>query len=65
MQIQPGRTVPLTFFLHFYIQAAIKACAELNERLAPVKASLGAGATWQEVIIEANNQSIDLCAKYM
>jgi hypothetical protein len=52
-------------FLHVYIQAAIKACAELNERLAPVKASLGAGATWQEVIIEANNQSIDLCAKYM
>jgi hypothetical protein len=33
--------------------------------MAPVKASLEAGATWQEVIIEANNQSIDLCAKYM
>jgi hypothetical protein len=30
-----------------------------------VKASLGAGATWQQIIAEANNQSIDLCAKYM
>jgi hypothetical protein len=36
-----------------------------QERLAPVKASLGAGATWQQIITEANNQSIDLCAKYM
>jgi hypothetical protein len=30
-----------------------------------VKASLGADATWQQIIIEANNQSIDLSAKYM
>ncbi len=46
-------------------QAAVKACAELNGRLAPIRAGLPAGATWQEVIAEANAQSIDLCAKYM
>jgi hypothetical protein len=47
------------------MQAALKACAELNERLAPVRAGLPGGATWQEVIAEANSQNVDLCAKYM
>ena len=46
-------------------QAAQKACAILKERLAPVRDELGPGASWQEIIQEANTADIDLCARYM
>jgi len=45
--------------------AAIKCCEILKERLQPIRDELGAGATWQEIIAEANGKDIDLCARYM
>ena len=33
--------------------------------MAPVRDQLGPGASWQEIIQEANNEDIDLCARYM
>ena len=45
--------------------AAIGACDVLKARLAPYKAKLGPKATWLEVVQEANNAAVDLCAHYM
>ena len=45
--------------------AALGACEMIKERLAPARAKLGLKATWQEIIAEANKNSVDLCAHYM
>lgn len=45
--------------------AALAACDILKERLAPARAKLGPGASWQEIIWEANSNNVDLCARYM
>ncbi|XP_001990519.2 aldehyde oxidase 4 [Drosophila grimshawi] len=42
--------------------AVRKACVTLNERLEPVKRSLGAQASWQQVVEAAFTQSISLIA---
>merc|ERR1719300_680610 len=46
-------------------QAAIRACAILNQNLAPSKDRLGPNATWQDIVTDANRSNVDLCAKYM
>jgi len=45
--------------------AALKACDILKERLAPARAKLGPKASWQEIIMEADANNVDLCARYM
>jgi len=45
--------------------AAIAAAEMLKARLVPAKEKLGPKATWQEIIMEANSNNVDLCAHYM
>ena len=44
--------------------AAIESCKILNERLAPIREA-NPEATWPELIKEANDANVDLCARYM
>nr|BCT26317.1 aldehyde oxidase [Euura sp. 'Pontania] len=44
--------------------ATMVACKELNQRLAPVKAKMNK-PTWKELVLEAHEQDVDLCARYM
>merc|ERR1712080_328907 len=45
--------------------AATKAAEILAGRLAPIRAKLGKKASWVDVIQSADDQNVDLCARYM
>ena len=45
--------------------AAIKACDDINQKLAPIKNQLGPGASWTEVIGAADAADVDLVSRYM
>ena len=45
--------------------AAIKACEDINQKLAPIKDQLGPGASWTEVIGAADAADVDLVSRYM
>lgn len=46
----------------FGLQAAIQACDELNLKLEPIKAELGEGSNWLDIVKKAYASSIDLMA---
>lgn len=60
-----GSTTGGSFGSEINCLAALKACEILNANLAAIRASLGADATWLEVITAANAANVDLCAHYM
>jgi len=60
-----GSTTGGSFGSELNCGAAIKACSVLNGRLQATRKKLGASASWNEIITEANTNNIDLCARAM
>ncbi|XP_058788820.1 xanthine dehydrogenase/oxidase-like [Phymastichus coffea] len=45
--------------------ATVMACRELLKRLKPIREKLGGNPSWPDLVLEAYNSNIDMCASYM